>query len=214
MSDAIQSMKYEFFSWRGFAVGAGVISLSLYLQSIISFPNIWMERSFEFTFLIIISALIVGLASGSVLIFLFPPDQDVIGLAGLGSDELAQHLALILVIVSLIQPIFAGFVFFYDYFSLDDVLAFVWVLLGFAAPSAGFAISMFDRTKAIANDLEKYFEHNRTLDMSELAWLQGHGPRTSVYRMGMLENATSRMKNLRIRGHEIIKEKESYQTYE
>lgn len=214
MSDAIHSMKYEFFSWKGFAVGAFVISLSLCLQSIISFPNIWMERSFGFSLLIIASALIVGIASGSVLVFLFPPDQDVIGLAGLGSDELAQHLALILVIISLIQPVFAGFVFFYDYFSLDDILAFVWVLLGFAAPSAGFAMSMFDRTRAIANDLEEYFKQNRTLDMSQLTWLQGHGPRTSVYRMGMLESGMSRLKNLRIRGHEIIKEKDPYPIYE
>ncbi|MHA1577508.1 MAG: hypothetical protein ACTSU3_09120, partial [Candidatus Thorarchaeota archaeon] len=107
MSDAIMTMKYEFFSLRGFAVGAIVISISLILQSGISFPEIWTEQSVGFSFLIISSAIIVGIASGSVLVYLFPPDQDVIGGAGLGSDNLSQHVALFLVILSLIQPVFS-----------------------------------------------------------------------------------------------------------
>ena len=65
-------------------------------------------------------------------------------------------------------------------------------------------------TRAIANDLEKYFEENTILDLTQITWLHGHGARTSVYRMGMLESATARVKNLRIRGSEIIVEKEHY----
>jgi len=212
MSDDIMTMKYEFFSWRGFAVGAIVISISLVLQSAISFPDIWTERTVGFSLLIFFSALIIGIASGSVLVYLFPPDQDVIGVAGLGSDNLSQHVALFLVILSLIQPVFSGFVFFYDYFA-NDPFAFIWVMVGFAAPSVGFAASMFDRTKAIADDLEEFFKVNKRLDMVGLEWLHGLGPRTAVYRMGMLENAAARVEGLRVRGHEIVMEKDPYPTY-
>ncbi|MDF1539234.1 MAG: hypothetical protein P1Q69_10075 [Candidatus Thorarchaeota archaeon] len=209
MSDEIMTMKYEFFSWKGFFAGAIVISVSLVLQSLISFPLIWIERSVGYIILIISSAIIIGVSSGSVLVFLFPPDQDVIGVAGLGSDNMIQHIALFLVILALIQPIMSGFVFFFEYFG-DDPFAVIWVIVGFAAPSAGFAVSMFDRSRAIAMDLEIYFSHHAKLDMAALDWLHGFGPRTAVYRMGMLENASARVEGLRIRGHEIIKENEQF----
>jgi len=209
MSDEIMTMKYEFFSWKGFLTGALVISVALVLQSLVSFPLIWIERSTGYLLLIIFSALIIGFSSGSVLVFLFPPDQDVIGVAGLGSDSLTQHIALFLVILALIQPIMSGFVFFFEFFG-DDPFAVIWVLVGFAAPSAGYAVSMFDRARAIAKDLEIYFSHNTKLDMASLDWLHGLGPRTAVYRMGMLENASTRVKGLRIRGHEIIKESDQF----
>ncbi|MHA2362148.1 MAG: hypothetical protein ACXAB6_09520, partial [Candidatus Thorarchaeota archaeon] len=90
MANELMTMKYEFFSWRGFFVGVIIISFSLALQSVISFPQVWIDRALGYTLLIISSALIVGVASGSVLIFLFPPDQDVIGVAGIGSDDLSQ----------------------------------------------------------------------------------------------------------------------------
>ncbi|MCK5237902.1 MAG: hypothetical protein KAR33_00050 [Candidatus Thorarchaeota archaeon] len=209
MSDEIMTMKYEFFSWKGFLAGALVISVALVLQSLISFPDIWLTRTFGYSALIISSALIVGISSGSVLVFLFPPDQDVIGVAGLGSEDLTQHIALFLVILALVQPIFSGFVFFFEYFG-DDPLVVIWVLVGFAAPSVGFAVSMYDRTRAIANDLEIYFSQHKKLDMASLDWLHGLGPRTAVYRMGMLENAATRVKGLRVRGHEIIKESDQF----
>ncbi len=209
MSDEIMTMKYEFFSWKGFFAGATVISIALVLQSLISFPLIWIERPVGYILLIFFSAIIIGVSSGSVLVFLFPPDQDVIGVAGIGSDELAQHIALFLVILSLIQPIMSGFVFFFEYFG-DDPFAVIWVIVGFAAPSAGFAVSMYDRSHAIATDLETYFSHHKKLDMTDLDWLLGVGPRTAVYRMGMLENASTRVAGLRVRGHEIIKENEQF----
>ena len=163
MSDDIMTMKYEFFSFKGFLVGAAVISVALVLQSLISFPEIWVTRAVGYSLLIFFSALIVGFSSGSVLVFLFPPDQDVIGVAGLGSDDLTQHIALFLVILALIQPIFSGFVFFFEYFG-EDPLVVIWVVVGFAAPSAGYTVSMFDRTRAIAADLEIYFMHQKKLD--------------------------------------------------
>lgn len=205
MSDEIMTMKYEFFSWKGFLAGSIVISIALVLQSMISFPVIWGERPFNYFLLIFFSAIIVGVSSGSVLVFLFPPDQDVIGVAGLGSDDLTQHIALFLVILALIQPIMSGFIFFFEYFG-DDPFAVIWVIVGFAAPSVGYAVSMYDRSNAIASDLKLYFSQNSKLDMVSLDWLHGLGPRTAVYRMGMLESAAVRVKGLRVRGHEIIKE--------
>ncbi len=203
------SMKYEFFSWRGFAVGALVIGAALILQSIIGFPQIWIESPVAYSFFIAVSMFIVGFSSGSVLIFLFPPDQDVIGIAGLGSDDITQHMALFLVILALIQPLFSGFVFFFDYFG-QDPFAVIWVIVGFAAPSAGFTAAMYDRTHAIASDLRIYFSHHRTMDLVTLDWLHGLGPRTAVYRMGMLENAAQRIDNVRIRGHELVREADPY----
>jgi hypothetical protein len=107
-------MRYEFFSWKGFLVGSVSIAAAMVLQSMISFPLVWEMRSLGFTILIIVSSLIVGFASGSVLIFLFPPDQDVIGMAGLGSDDLTQHIALFWVVLALLQPMLSGFVFFFE----------------------------------------------------------------------------------------------------
>jgi len=198
------SMKYEFFSWRGYVIGSVSIALVLVLQSCISFPVVWVERALPFTFHIIVSSLIVGIASGSVLVFLFPPQQDVIGLAGLGSDDATQHIALFLVILALVEPIFAGFIYFFDYYG-NDPFIIIWVIAGFAAPSAGFASAMFDRTNALASDLVAYFEENGKLDLSSLEWLKGHGPRTTVYRMGILESAVSKIVGVRLRGHEIIR---------
>ncbi|TFG14590.1 hypothetical protein EU537_02680, partial [Candidatus Thorarchaeota archaeon] len=91
MTDGIMSMKYEFFSWRGFFIGAASIALVLVIQSYVSFPVGWVERAVPFAFHVVGSSLIVGIVSGSVLVFLFPPQQDVIGLAGLGSDDATQH---------------------------------------------------------------------------------------------------------------------------
>jgi hypothetical protein len=204
MTDQILYMKYEFFSVKGFITGACVIAVSLILESIISFPQAWTEQPFSYVALIVVSAFIVGIASGSVLIFLFPPDQDVIGLAGMGSDDLTQHIALFLVILSLVQPILSGFIFFYGYFGADPFV-FIWVIVGFGAPSAGFAAAMYDRSKEIAKDLEDYFSRNEILDLSCLEWLYGLGPRTAVYRMGMLENAAERVKGLKMHGHQIVK---------
>jgi len=197
-------MRYEFFSWKGFLVGSVSIAVAMVLQSMISFPLIWEMRSMGFTILIIVSSLIVGFASGSVLIFLFPPDQDVIGMAGLGSDDLTQHIALFWVVLALLQPMLSGFVFFFEYFGTDP-FAMIWVLIGFAAPSAGFAIAMYDRTNAIANDLKLYFAHNQSLDIVSLDWLHGLGPRTAAYRMGMLESAAEKAGGLRVRGHQIVR---------
>ena len=204
MAEPIYELKYEFFSWRGFAVGAITIGLAFLFQSIISFPDIWIERGIDYAFLIVVSAMIVGIASGSILVYLFPPDQDVIGVAGLGSDDAAQHLSLFLVLTSLVMPLLSAFAFFFDYFG-EDPLILIWVIIGFLAPSLGLTVSMFDRTNRISNDLESYFKENNRLDISTLPWLMGQGPRTTTYRMGMLESAAKRVSHLTIYGHEIVK---------
>jgi hypothetical protein len=204
MSDEIMARKYEFFSKQGFIVGAVIISLSFVLQSLVSFPSIWQDQAFQYILFIAFSGFVVGVASGGVLVFLFPPDQDVIGLAGLGSDNATQHFSLVLVILALVQPFFTGFVLFYDYFAAD-VFVPIWVLLGFAAPSIGLTAAMFERTKAIAEDLRIYFAANRMLDMASLDWLHGLGPRTATYRMGMLERAAERVPGIRITGHQIVR---------
>ncbi len=128
------------------------------------------------------------------------------GIAGLGSDDSTQHLSLILVILSLVGPMFFGFSFFYVEFS-NDAFIFIWVLTGFAAPSIGLTAAMFERSRAIAADLKVYFSIHKKLDMTNLDWLHGLGPRTATYRMGMLENAARSVEGLRIIGHEIVKEK-------
>ena len=197
--------KYEFFSRQGFLVGAILSSVSLVLQSLITFPEIWQTRPLGYFLLVVCSASVVGVTSGGVLVFLYPPDQDVIGIAGLGSDDSTQHLSLILVILSLAGPIFFGFSFFYEEFS-NDAFIFVWVLAGFAAPSLGLTVAMLERSKAIAADLKVYFSVHQKLDMASLDWLHGLGPRTATYRMGMLENAAKRLDGLRISGHEIVRE--------
>ncbi len=197
--------KYEFFSKHGFLVGAILIAASLILQSLITFPEIWQTRPFGYMMLVVCSAFVVGITSGGVLVFLYPPDQDVIGIAGLGSDDSSQHLSLILIILSLAGPIFFGFSFFYEEFS-TDVFIFIWVLTGFAAPSIGLTVAMFERSRAIAADLKVYFSIHKKLNMTSLDWLHGLGPRTATYRMGMLENAARSVDGLRIIGHEIIKE--------
>ena len=162
MSDEIMGRKYEFFSWQGFTVGAIVMALSLIVQSFISFDAIWAERALGYVLYIAFSSIVVGITSGGVLIYLYPPDQDVIGIAGLGSDDMTQHLSLVLVILALVQPIFTGFVFFYEYFGTDQ-LVFIWVLLGFAAPSLGLTSAMFERSRAIGDDLKVYFAVNEKL---------------------------------------------------
>jgi len=205
VSNEIMDRKYEFFSKQGFLVGFILIAASLILQSLITFPEIWLTRPFGYMMLVVCSAFVVGVASGGVLIFLYPPDQDVIGIAGLGSDDSTQHFSLILIILSLAGPIFFGFSFFYQEFS-TDVFIFVWVLTGFAAPSIGLTVAMFERSRAIATDLRVYFSIHKKLDMTDLDWLHGVGPRTATYRMGMLENAARSVDGLRIIGHEIVKE--------
>ena len=209
MSDEIMARKYEFFSLQGFLVGAAVISLSLILQSLVGFQSVWQERAIEYIFLVVFSAVVVGIASGGVLVFLFPPDQDVIGLAGLGSDDATQHLSLVLIILALVQPFFTGFIMFYEYFS-TDLLIPVWILVGFAAPSLGLTAAMFERTRAIAEDLKLYFAANKKLDMASLDWLHGLGPRTATYRMGMLERAAERVEGLRVTGHEIVRVEDQF----
>ena len=201
--------KYEFFSWHGFLVGALLLLTSFVIQSFVSFPQIWQERPVDYFLFISISSLIVGIASGGVLVFLYPPDQDVIGIAGMGSDDATKHLSLILVVVALLQPILSGFLFFYDYFGNDPYIL-IWVLLAFAAPSLGLTSAMFERSREIASDLRLYFELHSKLDMSSLDWLHAIGPRTATYRMGMLENAAHQVKGLRISGHEIIKEENQF----
>jgi hypothetical protein len=202
-------MSYEFFSWKGFAVGGASIAAILAIQSVIGFPAIWNLRPLDFLLLVVASSLIVGVVSGGVLIYLIPPDQDVIGVAGLGSDNLSQHVSLLMVILALIQPMLSGFVFFYEHFGSDPV-SFIWVLLGFAAPSLGFVTSMLERQKAIADDLTLYFSQHNTLDLASLDWLHGHGARTAVYRMGMLESAASKIRGLRVVGHEIVLDKTQF----
>jgi len=208
MSDEILDRKYEFFSRQGFAIGALLSAIALIAQSLLSFPTIWQTRPFGYFMLVLSSALMVGITSGGVLVFLYPPDQDVIGIAGMGSDDSTQHLSLILVILSLAGPIFFGFLFFYEEFSAD-VFIFIWVLVSFAAPSLGLTAAMLERSKAIAADLRVYFKTHQKLDMTSLEWLHGLGPRTATYRMGMLENGAKRVSGLRIVGHQIIKENET-----
>ncbi|TFG10837.1 hypothetical protein EU538_00605 [Candidatus Thorarchaeota archaeon] len=203
--DGTPEMRYEFFSLKGFVVGAVIIAALLILQSLISFPTIWLNEPLRFGAFILISAFIVGFASGAVLVYLIPPNQDVIGLAGLGSDDLPQSISLSLVILALIQPMFSGFIFFYSYFGSDPLIP-IWILAAFAAPSAGFAAAMFERQKRIADDLRTYFQENSRLNMVSLDWLHGLGPRTATYRMGMLESAASRVENIRVVGHEIVRE--------
>ena len=209
LSDEIMARKYEFFSWQGFTVGAVVLALSLIVQSIISFNVVWTEHSLGYALFIAFSSIVVGITSGGVLVYLFPPDQDVIGIAGLGSDDNTQHLSLVLVILALVQPIFTGFVFFYEYFGADQLI-FIWVLLGFAAPSLGLTAAMFERSRAIGADLKVYFAVHEKLDMASLDWLHAIGPRTATYRMGMLESAARRVEGLRITGHEIIRESKQF----
>lgn len=209
LSDEIMERKYEFFSWQGFTVGAIVIALSLVIQSFISFNSVWAQDALEYAFYIGFSSFIVGITSGGVLVYLFPPDQDVIGIAGLGSDDITQHMSLILVILALVQPVFTGFLFFYEYFETDQLI-FIWVLLGFAAPSLGLTAAMFERSRAIGEDLKVYFAVNEKLDMTSLEWLHAIGPRTAIYRMGMLESAARRVEGLKITGHEIIRESSQF----
>ena len=201
--------KYEFFSWQGFIVGAVIIAGTLVAQSMISFPFIWQTRTLEYLFQIILSTLIVGVTSGSVLVYLYPPDQDVIGIAGLGSDDSSQHISLVLVILSLVGPIFFGFAIFSAEFSADPLIL-IWVLLSFAAPGIGLTAGMLERSRAIAEDLKVYFSANQKLDMARLDWLHGLGPRTATYRMGMLESGARRVAGLRISGHEIIKDNSQF----
>ena len=209
LSDEIMARKYEFFSWQGFAVGAIVMAMTLILQSLISFPVVWELQGISYILLIAFSSLVVGVTSGAVLVYLYPPDQDVIGIAGLGSDDLTQHLSLILVILSLVWPIFTGFIFFFEYFG-SDAFIFIWVLLGFAAPSLGLTAAMFERSRAIGEDLKVYFSVHDKLDMASLDWLHAIGPRTATYRMGMLESAARNVEGLKITGHEIIREKKQF----
>ena len=209
LSDEIMARKYEFFSWQGFTVGAVVMTLSLIIQSFISFNVVWTERALVYIIFVAFSAIVVGIASGGVLVYLFPPDQDVIGIAGLGSDDNTQHLSLVLIILALVQLIFTGFVFFYEYFGADQLI-FIWVLLGFAAPSLGLTTAMFERSRAIGSDLKVYFAVHEKLDMANLDWLHAIGPRTATYRMGMLESAARRIEGLKISGHEIIRESDQF----
>ena len=209
LSDEIMERKYEFFSWQGFSVGAVIMALSLVIQSNISFNIVWTQDALGYTLFIVFSSIVVGITSGGVLVYLFPPDQDVIGIAGLGSDDITQHLSLILVILALVQPVFTGFVFFYEYFGADQLI-FIWVLLGFAAPSLGLTTAMFERSRAIGSDLKVYFAVHEKLDMTSLDWLHAIGPRTATYRMGMLESAARRVEGLRITGHEIVRENKQF----
>jgi hypothetical protein len=209
MNEDIMTRRYEFFSWPGFIVGAVSISAILLAQSLISFPQVWMEHAFAYPFYLLSSAFAVGIASGGVLIYLFPPEQDIIGVAGLGSDDASQHLALGLVLLALLQPMLSGFVLFFDYFGNDQLIP-IWILLAFVAPSAGLTAAMFERTNSIADDLRVYFSQNDRLDMARLDWLHGLGPRTAAYRMGMLENAAKKVSGIRVHGHEIVKEPDRY----
>ncbi len=209
LSDEIMARKYEFFSWQGFSVGAIVMILSLILQSTISFPAIWNQDALSYILLIAFSSLVVGITSGGVLVYLYPPDQDVIGIAGLGSDDFTQHLSLVMVILSLVWPVFTGFVFFFEYFG-NDPLIFIWVLAGFAAPSVGLTAAMFERSRAIGEDLKLYFSVHDCLDMASLDWLHAIGPRTATYRMGMLETAARNIGGLKITGHQIVKIRDQF----
>jgi hypothetical protein len=209
LSDEIMEMRYEFFSWRGFLVGAAIISVALVLQSVLGFPNIWAESGTQFAIQIVLTGIVVGIASGSILVFLYPPNQDIIGVVGLGSDDAPQYLSLALVVIALVDPILSGFIFFFDYFANDPFIV-IWVMTSFAAPSVGLTAAMFDRTNAIAADLRLYFAHHDKLVLTSLDWLQGVGPRTAMYRMGMLENAARKFEGLRFSGHVIIREKDTF----
>ncbi|RDE14420.1 MAG: hypothetical protein C4K47_04520 [Candidatus Thorarchaeota archaeon] len=198
--------RYEFFSWRGFAVGAAIIGVSLLIQASIGFPDVWTESPITYLMLIAASALVVGISSGAVLVYLVTPNQDVIGLSGLGSDDATQHVALLLVLLALVQPVISGYLFFYEYFN-SDPLAAIWVMVAFAAPTIGIIVGFFDRRAALVSDLKVYFLHNNRLDLAGLEWLQGLGPRTTTYRIGMLETAASRVRGVGLSGHEIVKEK-------
>ncbi len=210
MSEDIMVMRYEFFSWRGFFAGAAAIVAALTIQSLVSFPMVWTERTIEFVFELLFSALVVGVASGGVLVFLFPPNQDIIGVAGLGSDDAPQYMSLALVVLALVQPILTGFALFFNEFA-NDPLVVIWVIASFAAPSLGLTVSMFDRTRTIASDLRLYFSVHERLDLTALQWLQGVGPRTATYRMGMLESAARNLGGLRMSGHLIERERGYFQ---
>lgn len=203
--------RYEFFSWRGFFTGASIIGLSLILQSLIGFPQVWNERPIQFGTSILISSVIVGTVCGSVLVFLFPPNQDVIGVAGLGSDDVSQHIALFLVLLALMEPVLSGFVFFFEYYG-QDPFEMIWVLVSFGAVSAGFASAMLDRTKTIARDVRNYFEDHEVLDMTKLDWLQAVGPRDAAYRMGMLGRAAEEIDYVRVVGHQMVQLKDTEKT--
>ncbi|MFQ5833534.1 MAG: hypothetical protein ACE5H4_12575 [Candidatus Thorarchaeota archaeon] len=203
-------MRYEFFSWRGFFAGAATIVAALTIQSLISFPLVWTERTVEFVFELLLSALVVGVASGGVLVFLFPPNQDIIGVAGLGSDDAPQYMSLALVVLALVQPILTGFMLFFNEFA-NDPLVVIWVIASFVAPSLGLTVSMFDRTRTIASDLRLYFSVHEALNLTTLQWLHGVGPRTATYRMGMLESAARNLGGLRMSGHLIEREREYFQ---
>ena len=209
LSDDIMEMRYEFFSWRGFLVGAAIICAALVIQSLLGFPAIWTERGAQFAVQIVLTGLIVGIASGGILVFLYPPNQDIIGVVGLGSDDTPQYLSLALVVIALVDPILSGFIFFFDYFANDPFIV-IWVMASFAAPSVGLTAAMFDRTNAIASDLRLYFAHHDRLELTTLDWLQGVGPRTAIYRMGMLENAARNLGGLRLSGHVIIRERDAF----
>ncbi|MCF2137973.1 MAG: hypothetical protein K9W43_12135 [Candidatus Thorarchaeota archaeon] len=213
MNSTNLEMAYEFFSKKGFAAGGILTVIILILQSQLGFPSIWQDNPAGYMTFVIVSAIIVGIASGSVLVYLIPPDQDVIGVAGLGSDSISQHIALFLVILALIQPEFSGFVLFFDYFGIDP-FAPLWVLLAFAAPSAGFATAMYDRMGAIARDLREYFKDHTRLDLVTLDWLHQYGARTAIYRMGMLESAAAKIPGLVVRGHMIIRETKMFSVTE
>jgi hypothetical protein len=209
VADEIMARKYEFFSWQGFIAGASLIACTLVVESLLSFPLVWQTRAFGYALLILSSALIVGITSGGVLVYLYPPDQDVIGIAGLGSDDYTQHISLILILLSLIGPIFFGFAFFSAEFSADPLIP-IWVILSFVAPSVGLTVAMFERSREIAQDLRLYFSTNQTLDMANLDWLHGLGPRTATYRMGMLESAARRVDGLMVSGHEIVRDSSQF----
>ncbi|MFW9846508.1 MAG: hypothetical protein ACFFD6_07160, partial [Candidatus Thorarchaeota archaeon] len=175
----------------------------------LGFPQIWNDSGPAFAVQIVLTALVVGIASGSILVFLYPPNQDIIGIVGLGSDDAPQYLSLALVVIALVDPILSGFIFFFDYFANDPFIV-IWVMASFAAPSLGLTAAMFDRTKAIASDLRLYFAHHDKLVLTSLDWLQGVGPRTAVYRMGMLESAARNLGGLRLSGHILVREKGTF----
>ncbi len=204
MSEPIMTMRYEFFSTWGAVAGAVTIALVMTVESLVSFPAVWQERAVEYTLLIVVSAVTVGVASGAVLVYLFPPDQDVIGIAGLGSDDATQNLSLFLVILALIQPTLSTYVFFFQYLETDPFAIF-WVIFSFLAPSIGLTVAMFDRANRIADDLEDYFRSHDVLDLTTLSWLKSVGARTATYRMGMLESAVRRVSGLSIVGHEVVR---------
>ncbi len=196
---------HEDFSWRSFAVGSIAMAALLITQSLVSFRGIWTVHPFAYALYILFSSLIVGVTCGGVLVYLFPPSQDVIGIAGLGSDNASQHIALILTLMALLQPMITGFILFYDYFA-NDALIPIWILIAFLVPSIGLSLAIHERTNAIASDLRAYFKDHDSIDLVELTWLQGLGPRTAAYRMGMLETAVKRVRGIRLEGHKIVRD--------